>query len=110
MNQRDDKADTVIRDGREYHRLRIVGATPSADIWLGDDHGHPVVRGAGTLDVHLLPGFYTVQFSPPGETFPIALDAPILSTEAAVRAGPTCPMPEFRFYDHPDTPENASIA
>ena len=47
MNQSEDEVDTVTTDGREYHRLRIDGATPSSEIWVGDDHGHPVVRGIG---------------------------------------------------------------
>jgi hypothetical protein len=109
VNQADDEVDTVITDEREYHRLRIEGADSSAEIWVGDDHGHPVVRGVGTLDVHLMRGFYTVQFSLPGETYPIALDAPIRSTEAAVRASRNGPRPTFRFYDHPDAPDSARL-
>jgi hypothetical protein len=97
-----EKDDSLITDGREYHRVFIKASDPSTDIWIGDDHGHPVVRESGALDVHLLPGFYTVQFTLKGETYPLELEAPIRRTEAEIRAGPTCPKPEFRYYNHSD--------
>lgn len=100
MNQSDNDADTVTTDGREYHRIFIIAASPTTDIWIGDDHGHPVVHGTGTLDAHLLPGFYAVQFELTDATYLLYLEAPIRRTELQIRAGPTCPKPEFRFYDH----------
>ncbi len=100
MNKRDDDADSVTTDGREYHRLYIRATVDTTDIWIGDDHGHPVCTETGTLDVRLLPGFYTVQFKLSDVTFPIYLDAPFKRSESEIRLGPTCPKPEFRFYDH----------
>lgn len=109
MTQSDDD-DSVIADGREYHRVFIQASESSTDIWIGDDHGHPVLSKAGSLDVHLLPGFYTVQFGLKSETYPLQLSAPVRRTEAEIRAGPTCPKPEFRYYNHPDIGTEPPIA
>jgi hypothetical protein len=105
-----DENDSVITDGREYHRVFIQASESSTDIWIGDDHGHPVLRKFGSLDVHLLPGFYTVQFGLKSETYPLRLNAPIRRTEAEIRAGPTCPKPAFRYYNHTDIGSEPPIA
>ena len=45
-----------------YHGLVIVATCSETEIWLGDDRGHFVQKGAGTLRTSLLPGNYTIEF------------------------------------------------
>ena len=46
-----------------YYELTIVAASPTTEIWLGDDDGHFVQKEIGTLRTSLLPGYYTVDLS-----------------------------------------------
>ena len=45
-----------------YYEVTIVAASPTTEIWLGDDDGHFVQKEIGTLRTSLLPGYYTVEF------------------------------------------------
>jgi hypothetical protein len=94
-----DADDFVVRDGLTYFRVSILATDATTAIWIGDDHGHLVVRETGAIDTHLLPGDYTVEFGLGSTTYPLELRGPVVLTEAAVRAGPSCARPEFRFYE-----------
>lgn len=89
----------VTEEGRDYYRVVIQGSTADTTIWIADDHGHPVVKAVGNLDTHLLPGDYTIEFGVNRTTYPLALSEPVELEEVAVRKGPTCPRPAFRFYE-----------
>lgn len=73
-----------------YHRLVIVATCPETEIWLGDDRGHFVQKGAGTLRTCLLPGNYTVEFRLGTAPYPICLARESRYTQAELAAGPTC--------------------
>jgi hypothetical protein len=77
----------------EYFDLVIVANSPDTDIWLGDDEGHFVVKGVGTLEEGLLAGRYTVEFGLGTTTFPIDLTQDTRLTEEEIRSGPSCPRP-----------------
>lgn len=83
---------TVIGDA-EYFDLVILAASPDTEIWLGDDEGHFVVKGLGTLEEGLLAGRYTVEFGLGTTTFPIDLTQDTRLTEEEIRSGPSCPRP-----------------
>jgi hypothetical protein len=110
VSRSEHDAEILVEEGREYLRLRIEGAKSSSEIFIGDDHSHPVLRSVGSLDEYLLPGFYTVQFALRGETYPLTLEAPVRMTEAILRAGPTCPQPKFRFYEEQELPDDSPTA
>jgi hypothetical protein len=80
-------------DGAEYCEVVIVGRSPETDIWLGDDEGHLVQRGEGTLETSVLPGLYTVEFGLGTTTFPLRVTGNACWTEEEIAAGPSCPRP-----------------
>ena len=77
----------------EYFNLVIVATSSATDIWLGDDGGHFVDKGEGTLDTSILAGHYTVEFGLGTTTFPIHLTRNTHRTEMEITAGPACPRP-----------------
>jgi hypothetical protein len=77
----------------KYFNLVIVATSAATDIWLGDDGGHLVDKGEGTLDTSILPGHYTVEFGLGTTTFPIHLTRDTRLTEMEIAAGPACPRP-----------------
>ena len=85
MNQSNDDA--------EYFELVIVATSPTTDIWLGDDEGHFVDKGGGTLATSIRPGHYTVEFGLGAKTFPIHITQNTRRTEEEIAAGPSCPRP-----------------
>jgi len=76
-----------------YYDLVIVAASPTTDIWLGDDDGHLVQKETGTLETSLLPGDYTVEFGLGTIPYPIHLATSSRYTQAELAAGPTCSRP-----------------
>jgi hypothetical protein len=76
-----------------YYDLTIVAASPTTDIWLGDDDGHLVQKETGTLATSLLPGDYTVEFGLGSTAYPIRLTKSSRYTQQELAAGPTCPRP-----------------
>ncbi len=76
-----------------YYDLVIVAASPTTDIWLGDDDGHLVQKETGTLETSLLPGNYTVEFGLGTTPYPIHLATSSRYTQAELAAGPTCSRP-----------------
>lgn len=80
-----------------YFDLMIVAASPSTEIWLGDNDGHFVQKETGTLETSLLPGEYTVEFGLGTSTYPIHLTKSNRYTQQELAAGPTCsrPIPQF---------------
>jgi hypothetical protein len=44
-----------------------------------------------------LAGSYTIEFGLGAATYPLELQTPVLLTEEALRAGPSCERPAFRF-------------
>lgn len=76
-----------------YYALVIVAASPTTDIWLGDDDGHLVQKEIGALETSLLPGDYTVEFGLGTAPYPIHLAKSSRYTQAALAAGPTCSRP-----------------
>ncbi len=76
-----------------YFDLMIIAASPSTEIWLGDDYGHLVQKETGTLDTSLLPGDYTVEFGLGTTTYPIHLGKSSRYTQQELAAGPTCSRP-----------------
>lgn len=73
-----------------YHGLVIMATCPETEMWLGDDRGHFVQKGTGTLRTSLLPGNYTVEFGLGTTPYPICLAAESRYTQAELAAGPTC--------------------
>lgn len=59
------------------------------------------MKATGTLDTHLLAGSYTIDFGLGGSTYQLELEleGPVALTEDALRAGPSCERPTFRFYE-----------
>jgi len=94
-----DVEEFVVTDGLTYYRVSIQATDATTEIWIGDDHGHPVMRETGALHTHLLAGDYTVEFGLGSTVYPLVLHGPVVLTEAAVRSGPACARPPFRFYD-----------
>ena len=76
-----------------YYALVIVVASPTTDIWLGDDDGHLVQKEIGTLETSLLPGDYTVEFGLGTTPYPIHLARSSRYTQAELAAGPICSRP-----------------
>lgn len=76
-----------------YYELVIVAASPTTDIWLGDNDGHLVQKEIGTLQTRLLPGDYTVKFGLGTAPYPIHLARSSHYTQAELAAGPTCSRP-----------------
>jgi hypothetical protein len=76
-----------------YHRLVIVGSSPTTEIWLGDDAGHLVQMEVGKLRTDLLPGEYVVAFGLGAPTYPIHLIKASHYTQTQLEVGPTCPRP-----------------
>lgn len=76
-----------------YYDLIIVATSPTTEIWLGDNDGHLVEKGIGTLATSLLPGDYTVDFGLGSPTHPIHLAKANRYTQAELAAGPTCARP-----------------
>ena len=76
-----------------YYELVIVAASPTTDIWLGDDDGHLVQKEIGTLETSLLLGDYTVEFGLGTTPYPIHLARSSRYTQAELVAGPTCSRP-----------------
>jgi hypothetical protein len=81
------------KGARVYYELRIEAASPSTEIWLGDNEGHLVQKETGRLVSSLLPGAYTVEFGLGSTTYPIKLTRASRYTEAQLKAGPSCPRP-----------------
>ena len=52
----------------------FVATLPTTEVWLGDDRGHFVQEGFGTLRTSLLAGEYTVEFGLGTAPYPIRLD------------------------------------
>jgi hypothetical protein len=73
-----------------YHRLVIVATRPATEIWLGDERGHFVQKGVGSLRTSLLPGTYTVEFGLGTAPYPICLAGKSRHTQAELAAGPAC--------------------
>ena len=80
-------------DGVEYFEVVIVATSPATDIWLGDDEGHLVDKGTGTLKTSILPGHYTVEFGLGTTTFPIHVTQNVRRVQEEITAGPSCPRP-----------------
>jgi len=80
-----------------YWDLMIVAASPSTEIWLGDNDGHLVQKETGSLKTSLLPGDYTVEFGLGTTTYPIHLAKSSRYTQEELAAGPTCSRPIPRF-------------
>lgn len=80
-----------------YHRLVIEATEPETEIWLAGDEGFLVQKEIGTLDSHLLPGTYTVEFGLGAPPYEIRLAGGARLTEKELTAGPTCPrrVPEL---------------
>ncbi len=76
-----------------YYDLTIVAASPTTDIWFGDDHGHLVQKEIGTLATSLRPGDYTVEFGLGSTVYPIRLTKSSRYTQQELATGPTCPRP-----------------
>ena len=76
-----------------YYELTIVAASPTTEIWLGDDDGHFVQKEIGTLRTSLLPGYYTVEFGLGFPLFPIHLAKASRYTQAELAARPICSRP-----------------
>jgi hypothetical protein len=70
-----------------YHGLVIVAACPETEIWLGDDRGHFVQKGVGTLRTSLLPANYTVEFGLGTARYRICLAGESRHTQAELAAG-----------------------
>ena len=73
-----------------YHGLVIVATCPETEIWLGDDRGHFVQKGGGTLRTSLLAGNYTVEFGLGTAPYSICLAGESRYTQAELAAGPPC--------------------
>ncbi len=84
-----------------YHGLVIMATCPETEIWLGDDHGHFVQKGTGTLRTSLLPGNYTVEFGLSTTPYPICLAGASRYTQAELAAGPTCARRIPQLLDRP---------
>ena len=80
-----------------YFDLMIVPASPSTEIWLGDNDGHLVQKETGSLKTSLLPGDYTVEFGLGTTTYPIHLAKSSRYTQEELAAGLTCSRPIPRF-------------
>ena len=76
-----------------YYEVTIVAASPTTEIWLGDDDGHFVQKEIGTLRTSLLPGHYTVEFELGSSLFQIHLTKACRYTQAELAAGPICSRP-----------------
>jgi len=76
-----------------YRELVIIATSPTAEIWLGDDEGHFVQKGIGSLETSVMEGRYTVEFGLGTRTYPIHLTEDARYTEAQLRNGPSCPRP-----------------
>jgi hypothetical protein len=76
-----------------YYELVIVAASPTTEIWLGDEDGHFVQKEIGKLQTSLLPGYYTVEFGLGSSPYPIHLVKASRYTQAELAAGPTCARP-----------------
>ena len=76
-----------------YYELVVVAASPTTDIWLGDDDGHLVQKEIGTFETSLLPGDYTVEFGLGTTPYSIHLARLSRYTQAELVAGPTCSRP-----------------
>lgn len=80
-----------------YHDLTIVAASPTTDIWLGDDEGHLVQKETGTLETSVLAGDYTVEFGLGTTTYPIRLVKSSSYTQQKLAMGPICSRPTPKF-------------
>lgn len=78
------------KTGPVYHRLVIVATLPDTEVWLGDDRGHFVQKGVGTLRTSLMPGKYTVEFRLGTAPYALRLTGQGRYTQAELAAGPTC--------------------
>ena len=76
-----------------YYELIVVAASPTTDIWLGDDDGHLVQKEIGELRTSLLEGHYTVEFGLGSARYPIHLTKASQYTQTELAAGPTCSRP-----------------
>ncbi len=65
----------------EHVELKVVAKRKDTEIWLGDDEGHFVAKGVGTLEEMLLPGDYVVSFTLQGKKIPIKLKRKLLVLE-----------------------------
>ena len=76
-----------------YHELVIIAASPTTEIWLGDDDGHFVQKEIGELRTSLLGGHSTVEFGLGSAPYPIHLTKTGRYTQAELASGPTCSRP-----------------
>jgi hypothetical protein len=76
-----------------YCELVVVAASPTTEIWLGDDGGHLVQKEVGELRTSLLPGHYVVEFGLGSSPYPIHLAKASRYTQTELAAGPSCSRP-----------------
>lgn len=79
--------------GVTYHKLIIDAATPTTEIWLGDDQGFLVSKAAGRLTIGIKPGDYIVEFTLGGPCYPLRINADQHLSEAQVRQASPQPRP-----------------
>jgi hypothetical protein len=91
--------DVVVEGGVTYYHVAIRATEAETNIWIGDDHGHLVVKETGAIGTYLAPGDYTIEFGLGDATYPLALRTPVTLTEAEVRAGPPRQRAVFRFSE-----------
>lgn len=76
-----------------YYELVIIAASPTTEIWLGDDGGHFVQKEIGDLRTSLLEGHYTVEFGLGSAPYPIHLTKATRYTQVELASGPICSRP-----------------
>lgn len=81
----------------EYVSLEIVGNTPQSEIWIADLEGCLVQKATGTLSTSLLRGALVVEFKLGGPCYPIDLQHPLSTSQAALEQSPACDRPVFVF-------------
>jgi len=77
-----------------YYQLVVLATDLATDIWLVDDHWHPVQKATGMLDTSVLAGRYGLEFDSPGLeglAYPVELVRDLQLTQRDLEAGPSCP-------------------
>lgn len=68
----------------------MVNATePKTDIWLVDDHWHPVQKASGTLKTSVLAGRYFIEIGAAGPAYAVELTSDKRLTQQELEAGPS---------------------
>lgn len=80
-----------------YFTLKIVAASTTTNIWLGDMDGCLVKKSVGIMELGLMPGNYVVQFELGTDCYPIFLDAACDTTQAELIAKGRCEAPVFHW-------------